>query len=267
MSGLVARSELRLDVRLGLDVRRFICGTLSVARDVFDALRDLPATGFMLCGRLPLGLLRPLLVMHRVVGEVLRMIGLRRGDLLEFLEAGLGVASHLLHLVTHFLRDADRLLLGEAADLALHFEYRFARLPGGAQHLLGARGKQTPRAVVAQPEELRIVGRTEKRRGARLRAHDVARGLHLQVEEECRAAQRHFRHALQLLRAECLAPRAFLRLLASPEPLCALLRSSVLPRGRIALLALLRFVATIGALLLRRPMLLSMPLLLLPIHC
>ncbi|HWD35042.1 MAG TPA: hypothetical protein VG840_02695, partial [Casimicrobiaceae bacterium] len=80
-------------------------------RDVLDALRDLPATGFMLCGRLPLGLLRPLLVMHRVVGEVPRMIGLRRGDLLEFLEAGLGVASHLLHLVTHFLRDADRLLL------------------------------------------------------------------------------------------------------------------------------------------------------------
>jgi hypothetical protein len=73
---------------------------------------------------------------------------------------------------------------------------------------------------------------------------------------------------LQLLRAERLAANAFLRLLASAERTrAALLRSSVLSWLRVALLALLRFVATIGALLLRRPMLLSISLLLLPIHC
>ena len=132
------------------------------------------------------------------------MIGLGGRHLVDLLQSLLGVATHLLDPVAHLLGDADRLLLGDAAELPLHFDERLARLARGTQHLFGTHAENTPRTVVTDAKELRTVRNAEHGGRARLGSPHVARGFHLQIPQQCRSPHRHFRHALQMLGTGCL---------------------------------------------------------------
>ncbi|HET8876252.1 MAG TPA: hypothetical protein VFO53_07990 [Casimicrobiaceae bacterium] len=95
----------------------------------------------------------PVVFVERRLDETFDVIGFGSGDLSDLLQTLLGVAADLLDLIAHLLGEADRLLLGEAAHLPLHFDDSLARLSRRIEHLFGAGREEASRAIVANVEQ------------------------------------------------------------------------------------------------------------------